>query len=86
MGGNPAEGVRAQKEQQLIGTLSIAAVDCFAFRGATDVRRRLLFADEKGNVRRLTWKQARSFASADSAGIQHVSEILRTRGIWGAWG
>lgn len=73
-----AEGIGAN----LVLTMSKAFIDVFAAASAEEVRQRLWFADARGRLRQLTVDQAESFWRAWEAGVQHVSEILISHGLW----
>lgn len=70
------------KDQQMfISTQNPFVFDCLSFESEEDVRSKLLIIN-KGQLQNLSKDNANMFWQAYNAGIQHVSEILRTQGIW----
>jgi hypothetical protein len=71
--------------QAILATQSPLLLDFLEFDSADAVRRGLVFCSEQDGL--MTWKNPTS-EEADmvwrgvQAGIQHVSEVLRTRGLW----
>jgi hypothetical protein len=65
-----------------VATLSTPIIDRFVGYGIDNVRKRLWFANAAGELRRLTSAEATEFCRAYGAAIQHVSEILISKGLW----
>ena len=60
-------------------------MDHLVIRDSEQVRRSFVLCSEEDGTwvwRNMTSKEAERFHAASSVGIQHVSEILRTRGLW----
>lgn len=76
------EDLLAQHEGRTILTLSLATINHFAAYDAGDARERLWLADAKGQVRQMSEAEAAIFYRAWEVGIQHVSDVLLTSGIW----
>jgi len=67
-------------------TMNRDVLDVMHFESADDVRERILFfrlnEDKTRGVGRMTAADAGRFFRAYSTGIQHVSEILLSEGLW----
>lgn len=65
----------------IVTTMNPFVMDCLYFRSANEVRERFLFVRDS-IVHTLTDEEACLFYNAYVVGIQYVSEILRTQGLW----
>lgn len=63
-------------------TMNHHVVDCLPLESLEDARQRLLFVRESPSLHILDDDEARLFWEASQVGIQHISEILRTEGLW----
>ncbi len=72
----------ASDKQAFIGTMNTFVIDTFYFHSAEDFQSRFLLAEEGGHVRRISEEQADAFHRAYETGVQHVSEIIRSDGLW----
>lgn len=63
-------------------TMREAIVDLLAPISAEDARARILFADEQGRLCQMTEDETAMVWEAREAGIETLSEILLTRGLW----
>lgn len=77
--------------QSFVSTQSPLLLDYLAFESAEEVRRTFVFCTRRREgaegAAALVWRglseeDARAFFDAYQVGIQHVSELLRTRGLW----
>jgi hypothetical protein len=57
-------------------------IDCFWFVSGEDVQSRVLFCDPSGTLSRMSEEDADAFYRAYDVGIEHTSEILRSKGLW----
>ena len=78
------QDIYSQGLQFFAGTMNPAVLDHMQFTSAEDVRMHVFYADEtlKERLYRMTEEQAERFFRYYSVGIQHVSEILLTEGLW----
>jgi hypothetical protein len=65
-----------------VSTMACPTIDRFYFHSQIDAQQRILFAKEDGSLWCMDEDQARMFHAAYEAGIESVSEILMTRGLW----
>lgn len=63
-------------------SMSKALIDVFAAASAEEVRQRLWFSGTDGKLRGLSPEQAEAFWRSYDTGVQHVSEILISQGLW----
>lgn len=76
--------------QAFLSTQNPLLLDYLAFESADEVRRTFVFCESKKETdgsERMAWSNlspddAAAFFDAYQVGIQHVSELLRTRGLW----
>lgn len=77
--------------QSFVSTQSPLLLDYLSFESAEEVRRTFVFCTRRREgaegATALVWQglsdeDARAFFDAYQVGIQHVSELLRTRGLW----
>lgn len=76
--------------QAFLSTQNPLLLDYLAFESADEVRRTFVFCESKKETdgsERMVWRNlsqddAAAFFDAYQVGIQHVSELLRTRGLW----
>ncbi len=77
--------------QSFVSTQSPLLLDYLSFESAEEVRRTFVFCTRRREgaegATALVWQglsdeDARAFFEAYQVGIQHVSELLRTRGLW----
>lgn len=66
----------------VISTMHPWVLDRLVFTSAEDAQRRLFQATPEGHLLKMTDKEATHFWRSWEAGIQHVSEILITSGLW----
>ena len=72
-------------KQALLATQNPLLLDHLPITDAESVRKALILCDEQGGElvwRNLTAEEAVDFVGAWEVGIQHVSEILRSKGLW----
>lgn len=70
------------KDHQIfIFTMSVSVVDAMYFESVEDVNR-LIFMRKKDVLENLNDRDANSFFRAYNTKIQHVSEILESKGYW----
>lgn len=75
------ERLHGSGERVLVFTMNPYAIDKLSVHSADSARRHILFADENG-LRNMSADDAERFYRAYEVGVQHVSEILRTEGLW----
>jgi energy-coupling factor transporter ATP-binding protein EcfA2 len=81
---------RMAARQAFLSTQNPLLLDYLTFESPEDVRRTFVFCEtekDTSGIEQMTWRHlseddARAFFDAYEVGIQHVSELLRTRGLW----
>jgi len=81
---------RMATRQAFLSTQNPLLLDYLNFESPEDVRRTFVFCEtekDTSGIEQMTWRHlseddARAFFDAYEVGIQHVSELLRTRGLW----
>lgn len=71
--------------RRFVMTQNPSVIDLMTFESAEDARGRLLVVRDLfgvATVMNITQDEASQFWAAYEAGVEHVSEILRTRGLW----
>ena len=64
-------------------TMSTTVIDCFYdFSNAEELSERILFVDNECNIHQMDMYEARLVWSAYEVGIESLSQILLTRGMW----